>query len=114
MTTSIRILLAQIATFEQQHRAGLNPGCGALSEFFDTAKQAREDVAAFDHGLTPPSAPSQPTSFVPRAPLAFEPVDEAIQVRVDVPVGRVARALLVALGRKDGDPVTVIGVPRGA
>jgi hypothetical protein len=109
MTPSVRILLSQIATFEMQHRAGITPSCGALCEFFETAKEARRELDAVDRGLVPPA------SRVP--PLELERLDsaDAIRCQVDVPVGRVARALLVALGRKDGDLVTVIGAsPRGA
>jgi hypothetical protein len=115
---SMRILLSQIATFEMQHRAGLNPSCGALSEFFETAREARRELDAVTAGLVPPPAPAAPLSAARHGDeLLLEPLgaEEAIRLYADVPVGRVARALLVALGRKDGDPVTMIGLaPRGA
>lgn len=95
MTNSMRILLAQIATFEAQHKAGITPPCSALAEFFDTARLARLDVDAFDRGLAlPDEAPLAP----PRAPLTFDRVDEGVvELRATVPLAPMARAVLERL-----------------
>jgi len=109
VTPSIRVLLSQIATFEQQHRAGITPSWFALAEFFAAAREVQAEVDALDRGLTPPPAAPRVGRTTSMDGFALEGVDDAVSVRVDVPIGRVARALLVALGRADGDPARVIG-----
>lgn len=92
MTSNIRILLAQIGTFEAQHKAGLNPPCTALAEFFETARLARLDVEAFDRELAPPDARRVVT---PREPLALERLDDrSVEVFARIPLPVVARAVL--------------------
>lgn len=96
MTGNVRILLAQIAVLEQQHRAGINPLCTELGAFFDTARLARQDIAAIDAGMTPDPCPTRlAPAVVSRT--TFERVAD-----VRIPGGEVARfakALLDALGR---------------
>ncbi len=93
--TNIRSLLAQIATFEQQHRAGLTPPCSALAEFFETARAARQDVEAIDSGLTSPGAARVPSA----RPVALERFDgPAVELTARVPVAVMARAVLEQLG----------------
>jgi hypothetical protein len=99
MTSNIRILLAQIATFEQQHRAGLNPGCSALAEFFETARLARMDVDAVDRGFEPPGAPVKavlPAGMPPRPTSAAVErlIDQVVELTARVPLPVMARAVL--------------------
>jgi hypothetical protein len=70
MTNSIRRLLAQIATFEAQSKAGLTPLPGELIEFFETAREARRDVRALDSGMLPPEQKAPRVS-----PAVFIPID---------------------------------------
>lgn len=98
MTSNVRILLAQIAVFEQQHRAGLNPPVTALTEFFDQARLVRLDIDALDRGLVADPAPA----FSRRGAL-LERVgvddDTAVVLRASVPIATVARLVLDELQR---------------
>jgi hypothetical protein len=105
MTTSIRRLLDQIATFEAQNKAGLTPLPGELVDFFQTAREARIDVRVFDTGMTPPPQTEQ---VPPAAPLAFERVEgDSIELRASVPIPVVARAVLDAMGSREGRRVVI-------
>lgn len=90
MTNSIRRLLTQVATFEAQSKAGLTPLPGEMIEFFETAREARLDVRAFDTGMPP----------APRAPQLSTPVErigDSVELRASVPLSRVARLVLDGL-----------------
>lgn len=108
MTPAVRNLLTQIRQFEQLHRAGLVPTVCAMSDFFETAREARADVEAFDRGLTPATPPRPrpvavpvrdaladvlPSVFVAKA--APAPVDMVAVPSDDIV--RFAKALLDAL-----------------
>lgn len=93
MTGNIRILLAQIATFEAQHRAGLNPPVAALAEFFDTARLARLDLEAFDGGM--PLAEERPLRRQSASTPTFERVHgDVVELTARVPLSMMARAVL--------------------
>lgn len=112
ITASIRILLAQIATFEQQHRAGLNPPCSALAEFFETAREARLDVEAIDRGLWPGALQGVRQADAVPAPA---PVTKATFERVGdvrLPGGEVARFAKALLDALDRSTVTAVGAKR--
>lgn len=115
MTSNIRILLAQIATFEQQHKAGLNPPCSALAEFFETARLARLDVDAVDRGFVDAPRPLRTVGIgetmrdavaslkaAPPSPASRVAVDriegQAVQLVARVPLALMARAVLEELG----------------
>jgi hypothetical protein len=107
MTSSIRALLAQIATFEAQSKAGLTPLPGEMIEFFETARIARVDVRAFDTGLVPPS---EDQAMPPRAPVAFEQLEGGVvELTARVPLPSMARAVLDELGRHAIGKRIVIG-----
>lgn len=95
MTDSIRRLLAQIATFEAQSKAGLTPLPGELIEFFETAREARRDVRALESGMLPPEQKAPRVS-----PAVFIPID-TIGTR---PLGRVAALMLDELHRATKTP----------
>ncbi len=107
MTKNIRALLAQIATFEAQSKAGLTPLPVEMVEFFETARLARLDVRAADTGMVPDAAPA-PT----RAPLALERLEGVLELTARVPLPVMARAVLDELDRQ-GSIVTRIPIGGG-
>ena len=110
MTGNLTILLAQIDVLRAQHKAGIVPPFGALDDLFDYAGLVKLDLASLAGVFDPATA--GPAAAPAATPLRLDALDESIAVHVDVPIGRVARALLVALGRADADPVTLIGGAR--
>lgn len=102
MTANIRILLAQIATFEAQHKAGLNPPVTALAEFFDQARLCRLDLQALDRDLVE-TRPAMRVAHATHATTRWPPVFERIGDRA-VPIAAVARVLLDELGRGEVPP----------
>lgn len=94
-TTSLRALLAQIATFEQQQRAGINPGPAALAEFFDTARDARLELDAVDRaGDARQAAPAARPAMA-----NLERLEGDFTIRVSAPLARVAVGVLNELQR---------------
>lgn len=93
MTGNIRILLAQIATFEAQHKAGLTPPVTALAEFFDTARLAKLDVESFDRGMVQPSDREVPSLSAPLQRYDEEMV--ALITRMPLPL--LTRAVILKL-----------------
>jgi hypothetical protein len=112
MTANVRALLAQIATFEAQNKAGLTPLPGELIEFFETARQARLDVRAFDNGMPLPG--ERPT--LEQLASALERVNgDVVELTARVPIGVMARAVLDKLGVEPaGKPVAIGRGPCGA
>lgn len=97
MTGNIRILLAQIATFEAQHKAGLTPPVTALAEFFDTARLAKLDVETFDRGVALPNERPAPPVTTP-APTPLERYDdEMVQFVSRMPLALLTRAVTAKL-----------------
>jgi hypothetical protein len=95
MTNHVRILLVRLQVLETQHRAGITPPFGELEALFDTARLAREDVAAFDHGLTPRELRRSEAIRATDAPTVTD--QDAVSVTVDVPLPLLAKALLKEL-----------------
>lgn len=104
MTQNIRSLLAQIAIFEAQNKAGITPLPGELVEFFETAKLARLDVRAHDTGM---AFPGQVHTVSP--PLALERLDgRSVEVFARVPLPLIARAVLDELGAQDAGAKRIV------
>lgn len=91
MTSTIRLLLAQIARFEKQHKAGLTPSCTALAEFFDTAREARHELDALERGVQPPPPSASSGLMLERV--------EGVPLRMTLEFAPTARAVLEALPR---------------
>jgi hypothetical protein len=96
MTKNIRALLAQIATFEAQSKAGLTPLPVEMVEFFETARLARLDVRAADTGMVP-DAQVPPA----RDTVTLERLDgQVLELTARVPLPVMARAVLDELDRQ--------------
>lgn len=106
MTTNIRALLTQIARFEKQQLAGVTPPVADLTEFFETARQARLEVAALDAGLRPPAIGAPLLPPLQSAPLRFVQLDPTRRVQFPVSLPLAARIVLEELPRT---PVGTIG-----
>lgn len=115
MTDNIRILLLRLDVLRQQHHAGIAPPAGEIDALFESARLVRQDVEAFDAGLSP--AELRRSEELRRrervAEVSSEHVSATLEtVTLTAPLNVIARAVLAQLkaeGKAEGFAGTLAG-----
>ncbi len=101
--TRIRMLVASIDLLRTQHRAGHTPPFGQVEEMFDIAAQVRDELPALETRLAVP--PPSSSSTTRDARLQLESLDGVVKLSLDVPLSRIARAVMAEMHRVDAGTV---------